>query len=124
MSSEPNDQTPDEFETGDITHRIVSIEGVTQTEKLSDLSEGITIPRSQSIPYLQELTRARLAHRLITIWGLTLIGIGIFSVVSILNPQNESDREKSIKELIVLVWTTQVTLVSGALGFYFGSNKN
>jgi hypothetical protein len=33
------------------------------------------------------------------------------------------DEGKDGKELITLIWTSQVTLIGGALGFYFAANK-
>jgi hypothetical protein len=40
------------------------------------------------------------------------------------NSTDGDGSKDSGKELLTLVWTTQVTLVSGALGFYFGSRES
>ena len=74
---------------------------------------------SIDIPTLREKTRAKLAQSLLWLLGLTLLGVGAYIVWS-----GHTKTEKSFhKELITVIWTSQVTLVSGALGFYFGSQQ-
>ncbi|BDI17769.1 hypothetical protein ANSO36C_35710 [Nostoc cf. commune SO-36] len=36
---------------------------------------------------------------------------------------DKEDKSKDSRELITLIWTSQVTLVGGALGFYFAASK-
>jgi hypothetical protein len=64
----------------------------------------------------QEKTRASLAMGLLFLLGGSLIGIAIYVA---LNRDDVSNRE-----LITLIWTSEVTLASSALGFYFGSKGN
>jgi hypothetical protein len=64
----------------------------------------------------QEKTRARLAMGLLFLLGGSLIGIAIYVA---LNRDDVTNRE-----LITLIWTSEVTLASSALGFYFGSKGN
>jgi hypothetical protein len=64
----------------------------------------------------QERTRARLAMGLLFLLGGSLIGIAIYVA---LNRDDVTNRE-----LITLIWTSEVTLASSALGFYFGSKGN
>jgi len=65
----------------------------------------------------QEETRGRLALYLLIGLGVTLIGIGVYVFFSL-------DDVMTKRELITLIWTSEVTLVSGALGFYFGRGSN
>jgi hypothetical protein len=61
--------------------------------------------------------RGRLALYLLIGLGGTLIGIGVYIFFSL-------DDAMTKRELITLIWTSEVTLVSGALGFYFGRGSN
>ncbi len=65
----------------------------------------------------QEEVRGRLALYLLIGLGGTLIGIGVYIFFSL-------DDAMTKRELITLIWTSEVTLVSGALGFYFGRGSN
>lgn len=49
-----------------------------------------------------------------------LIDLGTGDFI-LLVPQEQSKAPTGSKDLINLIWTSQVTLISGALGFYFGS---
>jgi hypothetical protein len=73
-------------------------------------------PSAYDIPASQEKTRARLAMGLLFLLGGSLIGIAIYIA---LNRDDVTNRE-----LITLIWTSEVTLASSALGFYFGSKGN
>ncbi|MUL39318.1 hypothetical protein [Gloeocapsopsis dulcis] len=64
----------------------------------------------------QERTRANLATWLLISLGATLFGVSLFVAFAPANEKTENDRQ-----LITLIWTSEVTLVSSALGFYFGS---
>lgn len=37
---------------------------------------------------------------------------------------DKDDKNQTDKEIITLMWTSQVTLIGGALGFYFASSKD
>ena len=70
---------------------------------------------------LQENTRTGLAYSLVALLAATLVLFGIYMVLT--KDSKESESTKSSKELLTLIWTSEVTLVSGALGYYFASNK-
>lgn len=96
------------------------------TEKLATLTRPKT---DESIPNLQEKTRAYLAKGLIWILGGSVLLISAYVVANVIlavfNKDNkDNEAVKSSKDLIILIWTSEVTLVSGALGFYFGSKGN
>jgi hypothetical protein len=74
----------------------------------------------------QEKTRSDLAKSLIWLLIGSAIGVAAYICISLgvaffitkdINAALENGRE-----LITLIWTSLVTLTSGALGFYFGSN--
>jgi hypothetical protein len=64
----------------------------------------------------QERTRSNLAYGLLGVLVLTLAGIGIFVTFA-----PEGEKTENHRELLTLIWTSEVTLVGSALGFYFGS---
>jgi hypothetical protein len=73
----------------------------------------------------RERTRTRLAGGLLGLLAFSLLGIGAYVIVDVVFPQSLSEERKdSHREIITIVWTSQVTLVSGALGFYFASERN
>ena len=68
----------------------------------------------------REETRSQLATFLMVFFGLSL-GLACFLVaVAAFNPQTDKE---FIKSTISLIITPQVTLLAGALGFYFGSTS-
>ncbi|NJK63842.1 MAG: hypothetical protein HC921_15175 [Synechococcaceae cyanobacterium SM2_3_1] len=78
-------------------------------EKIGTVSVG------ESLPQRQERTRAYLAMGLLVSLGITIFFVGV-----VVWRGSLEDRPMS-KELLVLIWTSQVTLASSALGFYFGT---
>ncbi len=64
----------------------------------------------------QERTRANLAYGLLWLLAATLAGAGLFVTFA-----PESKNTEDNRELLTLIWTSEVTLVGSALGFYFGS---
>ncbi len=76
----------------------------TQPEQVSDILAS------------QEKTRSYLAYVLLGLLALNLLGIAVYLGLGGATPESK-------RELITLVWTSLVTLVSGALGFYFGSKN-
>ncbi|NES97941.1 MAG: hypothetical protein F6K32_22575 [Desertifilum sp. SIO1I2] len=68
----------------------------------------------------REKTRTWLAVYLLGLLTVSLIGIGIYITVDRGRETGESERHR---EILTIVWTSQVTLVSAALGFYFGSES-
>jgi hypothetical protein len=77
-----------------------------------------------NIQQSQEFTRSKLAGILMTLLGISIFGIGAY-IWSIKDTKDSNvEALKNSRELITLVWTSQVTLTSGALAYYFASNKS
>jgi hypothetical protein len=104
------------------------IEPQSSDVEISEVSAGESLEISQpeqtgllknDIPIRQEKTRGRLAWGLMIGNGATLIVIFCFSAYQIW-----SGESAAAKELLTLAWTSQITLLSSALGFYFGSKGN
>ena len=70
---------------------------------------------------LQENTRTWLALSLVGLLASTLVLFGFYIYWN--KDSKDTEGLKSSKELLTLIWTSEVTLVSGALGFYFASSK-
>ena len=68
-----------------------------------------------------EETRAKLAKRLLILLFVSLGGIIVYIGIDILYGKGDADLHR---ELMTIIWTSEVTLVSGALGYYFGSERN
>ncbi|MEH1884789.1 hypothetical protein [Nostoc sp.] len=80
-----------------------------------------------SIPIEQQRESARtgLSQSLLLLLTASLLGIGIYIFLDLLVPKQVSkERSDMHRELITLIWTSQVTLVGSALGFYFGGEQN
>ncbi len=73
-------------------------------------------PSANDIPASQERTRSWLALGLLALLTISLIGIAVYIAI---NKDDVTNRE-----LITLIWTSEVTLARSALGFYFGSKGN
>jgi hypothetical protein len=112
MSNESNESSSNDSSTS------TELDSRTETVEKSDpvvSFSGIT-EKKFNIQQSQEITRSILAGFLMFLLGVSIFGIGIFI-------WNIKDTQDS-KELITLVWTSQVTLTIGALAYYFASNKN
>ena len=109
--------------------KILSIDEATETETKKNKtgkSEGITSIYTQSEDLQQrETTRSKLAIGLLWLISITVIGIGIYIFLgTYTHTQSETKDIDTYRELITLIWTSEVALVSGALGFYFGSQQD
>lgn len=69
----------------------------------------------------QEETRSRIAQRLITMFGATLVTTYIFAGAAAFNPNAD---KAFIKDITSQVLPPQLVLLSAALGYYFGSKKS
>lgn len=100
----------------------------TLASKQQTLAEGTRGDSVIEIPVAiqRERTRTYLAFGLLGLLFLSLIGIGAYILFDTLSEVGPISQEKSNahRELITIIWTSQVTLVSGALGYYFGSERN
>lgn len=106
--------------TSPITEKPTEIgEVVVEDDSSSSLSQKFLLPKEIprfDIVESQEHTRANLAYGLLGLLFVTLAGSGVFVAFA---PQGENT--KNNRELLTLIWTSEVTLVGSALGFYFGS---
>jgi magnesium-transporting ATPase (P-type) len=82
--------------------------------KTSGNNAELTPIKQVDIPALQESIRAFIVFFLLFCFGASILGIALYIY-------SERDPDKNL-QLITLIWTSEVTLISGALGFYFGSN--
>ncbi|MEM7555278.1 MAG: hypothetical protein AAF378_14480 [Cyanobacteria bacterium P01_A01_bin.84] len=83
-------------------------------------SEKTTKELSSSIAKQREAFRSKLAMRLTKIFGFSLGASFLLILITSIHP---NAKQAETKDLILAVITPQVTLLSFALGFYFGSNK-
>lgn len=73
----------------------------------------------------RERARTRLSGGLLGLLTASLIGTGAYIFLDLLVPRQVSqERSNMHRELITIIWTSQVTLVGSALGFYFGSERD
>lgn len=78
-------------------------------------------------PIEQQRERARtfLSIGLLSLLTASLIGTAIYIIADVINPKELSQERRNMhRELITILWTSQVTLAGSALGFYFGSQQN
>jgi FtsH-binding integral membrane protein len=98
-----------------------------QKDEVSLLISGELDPSDyiHSIPFniekQQEETRSRIAQRLITMFGATLVTTYIFVGAAAFNPNAD---KAFIKDITSQVIPPQLVLLGAALGYYFGSKKN
>jgi hypothetical protein len=73
----------------------------------------------------RERARTRLSVGLLGLLTASLAGTGAYIFLDLLVPRQISqERSNMHRELITIIWTSQVTLVGSALGFYFGSERD
>ena len=73
----------------------------------------------------RERARTRLSGGLLGLLTASLVGTGAYIFLDLLIPRQVSqERSNMHRELITIIWTSQVTLVGSALGFYFGSERD
>jgi hypothetical protein len=66
-----------------------------------------------------------LSAGLLSLLTASLIGTAVYIVADVRNPKELSQERRNMhRELITILWTSQVTLAGSALGFYFGSQKD
>ena len=73
----------------------------------------------------RERARTSLSIGLLGLLAASLIGTGVYIFLDLLIPRQISqERSNMHRELMTIIWTSQVTLVGSALGFYFGSERD
>ena len=83
--------------------------------------------KRRNIPVEQQRETARtvLSVGLLSLLTASLIGTAVYIVADVRNPKELSQERRNMhRELITILWTSQVTLAGSALGFYFGSQKD
>lgn len=112
-----------ETEEEDLDSKIVP-----SLSSLSPIKEATLSPTKEAkiisvsdLELQQETTRTWLAISLVLLLAVTLVLLGCYIFWT--KDSKESESTKSSKELLTLIWTSEVTLVSGALGYYFASSK-
>lgn len=94
-----------------------SLEDLDVYTETIDLAKSKPVgPDTKPIPRLQEETRGRLAQALVLLFAIS----SSFTMGYAVWGSSDSDKAES---LLTLVLTSQVGLTSGALGFYFGQNR-
>jgi len=89
-------------------------------------------PEKLTIAERQEVTRAGLANFLVMLLSGTIISSFVLVIVLLIISISVDEKKTSsfdktsalVKDLITLIFTTQIGLVGTALGFYFGSKDN
>jgi hypothetical protein len=103
-----------------------SVEKINDAEK-SEIRLEIPERDKRNIPVEQQREQARtfLSGGLLILLTASLIGTAIYIIADVRNPKELSQERRNMhRELITILWTSQVTLAGSALGFYFGSQKD
>ena len=141
MTTFSSGQSEEESTTSSESSPIVSLDAFVQTQsKLGTRSLERTATQQKSektiaasgieetqvnVEVQRERARTRLSVGLLGLLTASLVGTGVYIFVDLLVPRNVSEqRSNTHRELITIIWTSQVTLVGSALGFYFGSERD
>lgn len=101
--------------------RPLDLDELTETQGRNLHTPSIKIESTPiDIATQREKTRTLLAIYLLGLLTVSLVGIGVYIAFDRDRTPAESDKHR---EILTIVWTSQVTLVSAALGFYFGSES-
>ncbi len=95
-------------------------------EKIKDADKTEVSVREKriSVEERRETARTFLSVGLLSLLTASLIGTAVYIVADVRNPKELSQERRNMhRELITILWTSQVTLAGSALGFYFGSQK-
>ena len=89
------------------------------TETIIERKSGFSVEQQR------ERTRTGLAVSLLTLLTLSVVGVSAYIVGDLWNPKELSQERRNMhRELMTILWTSQVTLAGSALGFYCGSQKD
>jgi hypothetical protein len=116
QSERPNESEPQEPIGGEIT---------TEASAAPSTTREVQVVEDTLIRSRQEIARTRSMYGLLVILSFCVLGIALFvgKIISTGTPEEYHENVSVSVQLITLVWTSIVTLVSGGLAFYFG-NKN
>lgn len=142
---------PDQSDLPDVIEVVGEVDTSPTTEVPRPDLSNVQPPLAErfDLPRAQEETRAELARFVLRIQIGILIAIGVLvtftEIRSTFKKDDSSPKDNLVqlgttnsfiyvvkdkgetndnKEILTLVWTAQVALVSGALGFYFGSKES
>jgi hypothetical protein len=141
LTSSKSGKSEEEFPTSSESSPIVSLDEFVQTQSKSGtriFEKNATQKKSDktiaasgieetqvNVEVQRERARTRLSLGLLGLLTASLVGTGVYIFVDLLVPRNVSEqRSNTHRELITIIWTSQVTLVGSALGFYFGSERD
>ena len=97
----------------------------TQQKSEKTIAESGIEETQINVEVQRERARTRLSGGLLGLLTASLVGTGAYIFVDLLVPRDVSEqRSNTHRELITIIWTSQVTLVGSALGFYFGSERD
>jgi hypothetical protein len=93
--------------------------------KNADKTEVRVEEKRISVEERRETARTFLSVGLLSLLTASLIGTAVYIGADVRNPKELSQERRNMhRELITILWTSQVTLAGSALGFYFGSQKD
>jgi hypothetical protein len=99
--------------------------GSVEKIKDADKTEVRVEEKRISVEGRRETTRTLLSVGLLSLLTASLIGTAVYIIADVMNPKELSQERRNMhRELITILWTSQVTLTGSALGFYFGSQKD
>lgn len=90
--------------------------------KLSEQQE--TINRLEKRFERQEFSRRIVAAFLLSSIGGTILATFVYLFLPFFPNVEEPTNSDDAKELITLLWTSQIGLIGSAIGYYFGSGSN
>ncbi len=70
-----------------------------------------------------EQSRREISTILLGCIAATILGTFLYIYISVSDTEDADKNDENAKELITLIWTSEVGLVGGALGYYFGSRN-
>lgn len=82
---------------------------------IADRADGLEHKVDEKIALWREITRNGIT--IILLLGVVGTILGTFLYIN----KSEKNVQETSKDLITLMWTSQVTLLGSALGFYFGT---
>ena len=103
----------------------LEIKDADKSEVTLELPKGDKQKIKISVEERRETARTILSIGLLALLTASLLGTAVYIIADVINPKELSQERRNMhRELITILWTSQVTLAGSALGFYFGSQKD